>query len=101
MVGSADADSVISGEQMIKLEFPPPAEQKDPLTIAMYKYAKENLALVNIYIKDPAVTQIKREQKIPLIWFVANVGGILGLTMGCSLVTGMQFSISEVLSRMY
>jgi hypothetical protein len=22
-----------------------------------------------------------------LIWFVANVGGILGLTMGCSLVT--------------
>jgi len=72
---------------MIKLEFPPPAEQKDPLTIAMYKYAKENLALVNIYIKDPAVTQIKREQKIPLIWFVANVGGILGLTMGCSLVT--------------
>jgi hypothetical protein len=26
-------------------------------------------------------------QKIPVIWFVANVGGILGLTMGCSLVT--------------
>jgi len=51
------------------------------------RYARENLALANIYIKDPAVTLIKRDQKIPVIWFVANVGGILGLTMGCSLVT--------------
>ena len=53
----------------------------------LYKYARENLALVNIYIKDPAVTQIKRDQRVPMIWFIANVGGILGLTMGCSLVT--------------
>lgn len=45
------------------------------------------MALVNVYIKDPAVTRIKRDQKVPLIWFVANVGGILGLTMGMSLVT--------------
>ena len=42
-----------------------------------YRYARENLALVNVYIKDPAVTQIKRDQKVPLIWFVASVGGIL------------------------
>ena len=41
-----------------------------------YRYARENLALVNVYIKDPAVTQIKRDQKVPLIWFVANVGGM-------------------------
>ncbi len=53
----------------------------------MYKYARENLALVNIYIKDPSVTQVKRDQRVPIIWFVANVGGILGLSMGCSLVT--------------
>ena len=43
--------------------------------------------MVNVYIKDPAVTQIIRDQKVPLIWFVANIGGILGLTMGMSLVT--------------
>lgn len=30
---------------------------------------------------------IRRDQKIPVIWFVANIGGILGLCMGCSLVT--------------
>ena len=45
------------------------------------------MALVNVYIKDPAVTQVVRDQKVPLIWFVANIGGILGLTMGMSLVT--------------
>ena len=33
------------------------------------------------------MTQVKRDQKIPLIWFIANLGGILGLTMGMSLVT--------------
>ena len=77
----------------------------------MYSYARENLALVNVYIKDPAVTQVrigtlgtlrgceflkvtpsvlqqvKRDQKVPTIWFIANIGGILGLSMGCSLVT--------------
>ncbi len=57
------------------------------MVVILYKYARENLALVNIYIKDPAVTKIKRDQRVPIIWFIANVGGILGLTMGCSLVT--------------
>jgi len=61
--------------------------RNDNFTKIIYRYARENLALVNVYIKDPAVTQIKRDQKVPLIWFVANVGGILGLTMGMSLVT--------------
>ena len=53
----------------------------------VHKYSKENLLLANVYIKDPAVTMIKRDQKIPIIWFVANIGGILGLCMGCSLIT--------------
>ncbi len=57
------------------------------LIALLHRYARENLALANIYIKDPAVTLIRRDQKIPVIWFVANVGGILGLCMGCSLVT--------------
>ena len=57
------------------------------LVTLLHRYARENLLLANIYIKDPAVTLIKRDQKVPVIWFVANVGGILGLCMGCSLVT--------------
>lgn len=53
----------------------------------LHRYARENLLLANIYVKDPAVTIIKRDQKIPVIWFVANLGGIMGLCMGGSLVT--------------
>ena len=52
----------------------------------IFRYAKNNMALVNVYIKDPVVTRIKRDQKIPIIGFVANTGGLLGLCMGFSLV---------------
>ena len=33
------------------------------------------------------VTKILRDQRVPIIWFVANCGGILGLCMGFSIVT--------------
>ncbi len=53
----------------------------------IFQYAKHNLAVVNVYIKDPVVTRILRDQKIPVIAFVANTGGLLGLCMGFSLVS--------------
>jgi len=53
----------------------------------LFIYAKHNLAVVNIYIKEPVVTRILRDQKIPIISFVANTGGLLGLCMGFSLVS--------------
>jgi hypothetical protein len=53
----------------------------------VYRYCKDNLALVNVYIKSPVVTKIKRDQKIPVIWFIANLGGILGLCLGFSVIT--------------
>ena len=37
--------------------------------------------------KDPVVTRIMRDEKIPIISFVANTGGLLGLCMGFSLVS--------------
>ncbi len=55
----------------------PERDYDNELSMGLYRYARENLALVNVYIKDPAVTQVKRDQKVPLIWFVANIGGIL------------------------
>ncbi len=59
----------------------------DTLIDSLHAYARQNLALVNIYIKQPVVTRILRDQRIPVIWFVANCGGILGLCMGFSIVT--------------
>ena len=51
----------------------------------IFQYAKKNLAVVNIYIKEPVVTQIMRDQKIPIIAFVANTGGLLGSLKASSL----------------
>jgi len=67
-----------------QIEFDKPAVD---LVNQIYRYSRDNLALVNVYIKNPVVTKIRRDQKIPLIWFVANSGGILGLCMGFSMVT--------------
>ena len=35
---------------------------------AIFAYARENIALVNIYIKPPVVTKILRDQRTPIIW---------------------------------
>ena len=55
--------------------FPPDVKN---LEEDIFVYAKKNLAVVNVYIKDPVVTRIMRDQKIPIIAFVANTGGLLG-----------------------
>ena len=70
----------------------------DALVSALFTYARENLALVNIYIKPPVVTRIKKDQRIPVIWFVANCGGILGLCMGFSIVT--MFEVLHYICRL-
>ena len=61
------------------------------------------MALVNVYIKDPVVTRIKRDQKIPIISFVANTGGLLGLCMGFSLISAFEviFHVLISIKRMY
>ena len=46
----------------------------------LYIYAKNNLVMVNVYIKDPVVTRIWRDEKTPIIHFVAYTGGLLGLS---------------------
>ena len=70
----------------------------EELLDALFLYARENLALVNIYIKPPVVTRITKDERIPIIWFVANCGGILGLCMGFSIVT--VFEVLHYLCRL-
>ena len=41
----------------------------------------------NVVTRDINYITLRRDQKIPVIWFVANSGGILGLCMGFSMVT--------------
>jgi len=52
-----------------------------------YEYARKNMAKISIFINDPAVKKVIRDLKLSLIMFLSNVGGILGLAMGASVVT--------------
>ena len=53
----------------------------------LYKYAKTNLAVLNVLIKDPFYTLIKKDEQISVISFIGNAGGLMGLCMGLSLVS--------------
>jgi hypothetical protein len=53
----------------------------------LHIYAKDNLLWVYVYVKDSFATRIIRDEKMTRTNFVANVGGLLGLCMGFSLVS--------------
>ena len=46
----------------------------DTLVDEMFKYAKKNLALVNIMIQSPYITKIKRDVAMTFTSYVANAG---------------------------
>jgi hypothetical protein len=64
-------------------------------TQMLYQYAKDNLLWLNVYVKDSFATHIVRDERMTRTSFVANVGGLLGLCMGFSLVRGFLFVQSE------
>lgn len=53
----------------------------------VYEYARENVAKVNIFVREPYVAKYKTEEKITEISFVGTVGGLFGLFMGFSFVS--------------
>ena len=63
------------------------AEAPHDIVKLVNHYAKENVAKVNIYLRDPFVKRIVREEKISIITFIGSVGGLLGLFMGFSVVS--------------
>ena len=57
----------------------------------MFRYAKDNVVKISIFFNDPVIKKIIRDLKLSLIMFLANVGGILGLAMGASIITLFEF----------
>ena len=53
----------------------------------VHKYAKENTAMVRLFIRDPYYTSIKRDVEMTLSSFLGNAGGLVGLFMGFSLIS--------------
>ena len=58
----------------------------------IYKYARENLAIINIFIKESYTKRFRKTEKMSRISYIASSGGLLGLCMGFSFV-----SLAEIL----
>ena len=63
----------------------------DTLVEEMYQYGRENLALIHVMIQSPYVTKIKRDVAMKLTGFIANTGGLLGLCLGFSFISCIEF----------
>ena len=57
---------------------------------AVFDYARGNLVLIHIFIKDPYVKRFKKDEKMSVISYIANVGGLLGFMLGFSIITGIE-----------
>lgn len=53
----------------------------------IYNYARENLAIINIFIKEPYTKRFRKTEKMSRISYIASSGGLLGLCMGFSFVS--------------
>ncbi len=53
----------------------------------MFNYARNNFAVLKVFIKDPYYTKIKKDEQMSFTAFVGNAGGLAGLCMGMSLVS--------------
>ena len=51
------------------------------------KYTDENIARVNVYMKDPYVQKIARGVKTTYSSFFSNIGGLMGLFQGFSVIS--------------
>ena len=58
----------------------------------IHKYARENLAIINIFIKESYTKRFRKTEKMSRISYIASSGGLLGLCMGFSFV-----SLAEIL----
>ena len=56
----------------------------------LHQYGRDNLALVNIFIQSPYVTKIRRDLAMTLTGYIANTGGLLGLCLGFSAISGIE-----------
>ena len=56
----------------------------------MVEYGRKNLAVVKVMMQSPYVTKMKRDVAMTFTSYVANSGGLLGLCLGFSLISGIE-----------
>ena len=60
----------------------------------MYKYGRQNLALIQIMIQSPYFTKIRRDVAMTFTTYIANSGGLLGLCLGFSFMSAIEIMFS-------
>ena len=66
---------------------PPQAYMDERMNNFVHKYAKDNIAVIELFVKDPYYTNTKRDVAITLTTFIGNAGGLMGLCLGLSFIT--------------
>ena len=52
---------------------------------------RDNLVEVGIFLRDPFYVKIDRGMRITELEFVSNIGGLMGLLMGFSFISLIEF----------
>ena len=65
-------------------------EPNSKLVNELYRYGRENLAMIHVMIQSPYVTLIKRDVSMTFTSYVANTGGLLGLCLGFSFISAIE-----------
>ena len=66
---------------------------------AILDYAKDNLVMFNIFIKDPYAKRLMKDEKITKTAYIANSGGLLGICLLLSFLSGnLIFAILMIIS---
>ena len=62
----------------------------DVFTDSLMQYSQDNLLQINVYISKPFATQYTTEIVTSHITMLSNMGGLLGLCMGFSVVSLLE-----------
>ena len=65
----------------------------------IHSYAKENLAIINIFIKEPSLKRFRKTEKMSRISYIASSGGLLGRV--CERLSGEQYKIVVYFCRYF
>ena len=74
---------------------------KDEFSATILSYTRQNVALVTVFMDKPYCVKILQEVKFTTISLIGNIGGILGLCLGGSLVSLVEvvwFCLTGVLA---
>ncbi len=72
------------------------ANRNPRLVDFLFDYAAQNLAVLNLFIRDPYYTSYSKSEQITAISFIGNAGGLVSLCLGMSFV-----SIFEVFYHLF